>query len=217
MKKVISALIIIILSVLILVFVSIDDLNRKNVCLVLNFTEKKIEENFFCSGGKVQVKGFDDERFEGEKSSRFKWLNVRKDSVDYFFGLYTLTGKAKSVQEKQDEIKLQDSNVHDIEKPAFPDVNADIVAVIIRIEGSSETLEEEIEEIFLHFQTDFRQPDIFYVSGAKISERIKLLNNAEIVYIYNKPEVLITDLTIIRNDKKDLYLKNNGTKRVRVK
>ena len=217
MKKVIIILIIIVLSVLILIFVSIDDLNRENICLILNFTERRVEKNLFCDGGNVQMKGFADKRFQGEKGSKFRWMNVEKGSVNYFFGLYTLTGKVESVQEKQDEIKLQDSNIHDIEKPSFPEINADIVAVILKIEGNSDVLEEEIEEIFLHFQTDFRQPDIFYVYGAKIPERIRLLNNAEIIYIYNKPEILITDLAIIRSGKKDLHLKNNGTKRVRVK
>lgn len=217
MKKVIIASLITILIAVILIFTGVDGLNSEHRCLVFNLTNKDIESGSFCDGEEIKLDGFDDSRFKSEKDSNFKWMTVEKNSVNCFFGLYSLTGDAQPDTDKQDELKLQDSNVHDIEKPSFPDVKADIVVIILKIDGNSETIEEEVEEIFLHFQTDFRQPAVFYIYGAKIPDRIKLLEKTEIVYIYNRPEIFITDLSIIISDEKNIHLKNNGTKRVVIK
>ena len=217
MKKVIIASLITILIATILILVNIDGLKSEHRCLVFNLTDKDINDGSFCDGEEIKLNGFEDSRFKSEKDSEFKWMVVQKDSVDCFFGLYSLTDDAQPDKEKPDELKLQYSNVHDIEKPSFPDVKADIVAVILKIDGNSESIEEAVEEIFLHFQTDFRQPAVFYIYGAKIPDRIKLLEKTEIIYIYNRPEILITDFSLIRSGDKDLYLKNNGTKRVTVK
>jgi len=217
MKKVITALLITILIAVILILVSIDGLKREHRCLVFNLTDKDIDDGSFCDGKEIKLNGFEDSRFKNEKGSKFKWMIVEKNSVNCFFGLYSLTSEKQPEKENPDEFKLQDSNVNDIEKPSFPDVKADIVAVILKIDGNSESIEEAVEEIFLHFQTDFRQPAVFYIYGTKIPDRIKLLDKTEIIYIHNSPEILITDFSVIRSGDKDLYLKNNGTKRVTVK
>ena len=219
MKKVITALIIILLTAVILILFSIDDLNRRKICLVFDISgsENKDLENSFCKDREVHVKGLGDKRFHGEKGSDFRWMSLDSGGVKCFFGLYSLTVENDTETDKQDDLKIHETSMHDIEKPSFPDVEADIVAVILKVEGNSELLEEKIEEVFLHFQSDFRQPDIFYIYGAKIPERINLLNNAEIIYLYNKPEIIVTDLTLIRSDTRELYLKNNGTKRIPLK
>jgi len=217
MKKIIISSIILTLIAIVVIIISFRDLNREHVCIILNLTKKKVDRNSFCESDEIHLNGFNDSRMKVEKGRKFKWMIADNGSASCFFGTYSLSKEIGEKADMSDELKIGDSNVHDIEKPIFPDIKPDIVVLALKVEGDPESLEEEIEEIFLHFQTDFRQPDLFYIYGTKIPDKIKLFKDIEINYLSNLPELLITDLTIIRSDDKKLYLKNNGTKRVQVK